>query len=110
MVHLGVPFCLAQMTMRWHHVTGSPIGTGSKTPSLTSRSRPTLTASCQCKGTGMGECTDVVSGPQFFSPTCSGLWANSSGPLKMTALDRLWTLLMRCYDIVDVHYRRCSLS
>ena len=55
MVCLGVPFYLAQMTMRWHHVTGSPIGTSSKTPSLTSRSRPALTASCQCKGTGMGE-------------------------------------------------------
>ena len=41
---------------------------------------------------------------------CSGLWANGSGPLKVTALDRLWTLLMHCYVIVDVHDRRCSLS
>ena len=31
-VLLDVLFCLAQMTMRWHHVTGSPIGTGSRTP------------------------------------------------------------------------------
>ncbi len=35
---LGLPFFLAQITMRWHHVTGSPMGTGSRTPSLTSRS------------------------------------------------------------------------
>ena len=48
-VLLGVPFCLAQITMRWHHVTGSP------TPSLTSLSRPALTVSCQWRGTGIGE-------------------------------------------------------
>ena len=54
-VLLGVPFFLAQMTIRWHHVTGSPIGTGSSTPSLTSLSRPALTSSCQWRGTGMGE-------------------------------------------------------
>ena len=54
-VLLGVSFFLAQMTMRWHHVTGSSIGTGSSTPSLTSLSRPALTSSCQWRGTGMGE-------------------------------------------------------
>ena len=54
-VLLGVPFFFAQMTMRWHHVTGSPIGTGSSTPNLTSLSRPALTSSCQWRGTGMGE-------------------------------------------------------
>ena len=54
-VLLGVPFFLAHMTIRWHHVTGSPIGTGSSTPSLTSLSRPALTLSCQWRGTGIGE-------------------------------------------------------
>ena len=54
-VLLGVPFFLAQMTFQWHHVTGSPIGMGSSTPSFTTPSRPALTSSCQCRGTGMGE-------------------------------------------------------
>ena len=49
------PFFLAHVTMRWHHVTGSPTGTCSRTPSLTSRSRPSFTSSCQWRGTGIGE-------------------------------------------------------
>lgn len=36
----------AQTTMRWHQLTGSPTGTGSRTPRDTSLSRPALT-SCQ---------------------------------------------------------------
>ena len=43
----------------WHHVTGSPMGTGSMTPNLTSLSRPAFTSSCQCNGSGMGECKAV---------------------------------------------------
>ena len=46
----GLPFFLAQMTMRWHHLTGSPTGTGSRMPNSTSRSRPALTSSCQWRG------------------------------------------------------------
>ena len=36
-------------------MTGSPIGTGSSTPNLKSLSKPALTASCQWRGTEMGE-------------------------------------------------------
>ena len=53
-VRRGFPFFFAHTTMRWHHVTGSPTGTGSSTPSLTSRSSPALTSSCQWIGTGIG--------------------------------------------------------
>ncbi len=49
------PVFLAQITMRCNHVTGSPIGTGSRTPNLTSLSRPILTSLCQWWGTGIGE-------------------------------------------------------
>ena len=41
-------------TMRWHHVTGSPTGIGSSTPSETSWSSPALTSSCQWSGTSIG--------------------------------------------------------
>ena len=54
-VFQGVSFCLVQITMQWHQVTGSPIGTGSRTFSLTFLSRLALTAFCQWTGTGMGE-------------------------------------------------------
>ena len=37
-----------------HHVTGSPTGTGSRTFSATSWSRPAFTLSCQWSGTGTG--------------------------------------------------------
>ena len=40
--------------MRWHHVTGSPIGTGSSMPNATSRSISAFTHSCQWMGTGTG--------------------------------------------------------
>ena len=36
----------------WHHVTGSPTGTGSNTPCRMSWSRPALTSSFQWIGTG----------------------------------------------------------
>ena len=52
-VRLGWPFFFAQMTMRWHHVTDSPTGTGSITPSKTSWSSPVLTSSCQWSGTSI---------------------------------------------------------
>ena len=51
----GCAILLAQMTFRWHHMTGSPIGMGSSTPSFTTPSRPALTSSCQWRGIGMGE-------------------------------------------------------
>ena len=35
-------------------MTGSPTGTGSRTPSETSWSSPALTSSCQWSGTGIG--------------------------------------------------------
>ena len=60
MVLLGLPFFLAQMTILWHHVTGSPMETSSKTPSLTSRSSQALMSSCQFSGTGIGEWWVVV--------------------------------------------------
>ena len=37
-----------------HHVTGSPTGTSSSTPSEMSWSRPALISSCQWSGTGIG--------------------------------------------------------
>ena len=43
--------------MRWHHVTGSLTGTFSRTPNLTSLSKPRWTLSCQCSGTWAGVCT-----------------------------------------------------
>ena len=48
------PFSMGASVCRWHHVTGAPIGTCSRTPSRTSLSKPALTSSCQCNGTGMG--------------------------------------------------------
>ena len=54
-VLLGSPDFLAAITMRLHHVTGVPIGTGSRTPSSTSLSKPALTFSCQWIATGIGE-------------------------------------------------------
>ena len=42
------PVFLTQIAMRWHHVTGAPC---SRTPSLTSLSKPALTSSSR---TGMG--------------------------------------------------------
>ncbi len=53
-VFLSDPFFLVQMTMRWHQVSGVPRGTCSMTPSLTSRSRPAFTSSCQWMGMAMG--------------------------------------------------------
>ena len=46
---------LAQITIWWHQVTGSPIGTCSSIPSQTSLSIPAFTSSCQWMGTGTGE-------------------------------------------------------
>ena len=48
-----LPF-LGHITMRWHHVTGSPSGTGSRVPTETSWSRPAFTLVCQWSGTAMG--------------------------------------------------------
>ena len=45
---------MAHTTMWWHHVTGPPTGTGSRTPSDMSWSSPALTSSCQLSGTGIG--------------------------------------------------------
>ena len=42
------------ITILWHQVTGVPKGTFSNTPRATSLSRPRLTSSCQCTGTGNG--------------------------------------------------------
>ena len=42
------------ITILWHQVTGVPKGTFSNTPRATSLSRPRLTSSCQCTGTGIG--------------------------------------------------------
>ncbi len=50
----GLPVFLGQITIRWHQVTGVPIGTGSITPNRTSWSSPAFISSCQCKGTGIG--------------------------------------------------------
>ena len=50
----GFAIFLAQITMRWHQITGSPTGTGSRTPNETSWSRPACTSLCQWSGTGMG--------------------------------------------------------
>ena len=55
MVLLGLPFFLTQMTILWQHVTGPPMGTGSKTPSLTTLLSQALTSPGQCSGMGMGE-------------------------------------------------------
>ena len=65
-------FCRA-VTIRWHQVTGSFTGTGSRTPSFTSLSREALTSCCQCRGTGMGLCTATA---VAFGSTCS----SSGGP------------------------------
>ena len=46
---------LAQITIWWHQVTGSPIGTCSSIPSQTSLSSPAFKSSCQWMGSGTGE-------------------------------------------------------
>ena len=48
------PFFFAHITFRWHHMTGSPIGTCLMTPRRTSLSRPALTSSFQWIGTCIG--------------------------------------------------------
>ena len=61
-------------TYHRHQVTGSPIGTCSSTPSLTSLSSPALTSSCQCRGTGIGVWYAVGPGLGAYSvawpPSC----------------------------------------
>ena len=52
---LSFPFLLAQMTVLKPQVTDSPAGTDSMTHRRMSLSRPSLTSSCQCMGTGIGE-------------------------------------------------------
>ena len=52
-VRLGVPSFLAQTTILWHQVTGSPMGTGSSTPRDTSLFNPAFTSSHQWMGTGI---------------------------------------------------------
>ena len=53
-VLLGEPSLLGHTTIREHHVVGSPMGTGSMTPSRTSRSSSSLTWACQCMGIDTG--------------------------------------------------------
>ena len=53
-MRLGVPSCFAVHTILLCHLTGVFIGTLSSTPILTSLSRPSRTASCQCRGTAAG--------------------------------------------------------
>ena len=44
------PSCFRVFTTRWHHVTGSPYGTRSMTPRVSSRRRSSYTHCCQCRG------------------------------------------------------------
>jgi hypothetical protein len=45
-------FFLAHTTLQWHHLTGSPMGTGSMKPNRTSWSNPALTSSRQYRELG----------------------------------------------------------
>ena len=53
-VYCSSGFFFAQMTILWHHVMGSPIGTSSITANHIAWSSPVLTSSWQCSGAGMG--------------------------------------------------------
>ena len=53
-VRWGEPSCFRVITMRWHHVAGSPYGTRSITPRASSRRRSSYTCFCQCSGTLAG--------------------------------------------------------
>ena len=70
-VRRGLPFFFRAVTIRWNQVTGSPTGTASRTPSLTSLSIDCFTSCCQRNWNGFVECD------QFgFGVT----WSSNGGP------------------------------
>ena len=72
-VRRGLPFFFRVVTIRWHQVTGSPIGAASKTPSLTSLSIHAFISRCQCRGTGMGSWTAI-------GLASGSTWRSNGGP------------------------------
>ena len=72
-VRRGLPFFFRAVTIRWHRVTGSPTGTASRTPSLTSLSIDSFTSCCQCRGTGMGLWTAI-------GLASGSTWSSNGGP------------------------------
>ena len=70
---LGI-VCFLVTTMRWHHSTGSPIGTLSTTPRASSRRRSLCTWSCQCTGIGIALCRATGTALSFR-------WISTGGPL-----------------------------
>ena len=72
-VRRGLPFSFRAVTIRWHQVTGSPTGTASRTPSLTSLSIDSFTSCCQCRGTAMGLSTAI-------SLASGSTWSSNGGP------------------------------
>ena len=81
----GFPFFFGQTTILWHHVTGSPIGTGSITPRRTSWSSPDLISSCQWSGTGRGL--------WWATGVASGSTINCMGGLSIMGRGWCWHML-----------------
>lgn len=81
-VRRDLPSFFAHITILWHHVTGSPMGRCSISPSRTSWSSHALTSSCQCIGKGTGEwrATGLASGAtirRIGGPLISGrVWCS----------------------------------
>ena len=96
-VRRGLPFFFRAVTIRWHQVTGSPFGTASRTPSLTSLSIDSFTSCCQCRGTGMGLWTAI-------GLASGSTWSSDGGP---SIRGRVW--LSQVLKVLD-RYRLVSNS
>lgn len=98
----GFPFFFVQITIQWHHVTGSSTGTGSRTPRWIFWIRPAFTSYCQWSGMGMGvwwatgfAVSSIISSSRGPTMRERGWWSHTLNVLDL--LSRMHCCIFSCF-------------